>query len=81
MDEDQLKLMNKELWAIVNKHVGPTDQSILFALSGSMMKIAIQMYTVVLKDEDIEGGLDIVAGDIPKMREQMSSQIGERTLH
>ena len=45
------------------------------------MKIAIQMYTLVLKDEDIEGVLEIVAGDIPKMREQMSSQIGERTLH
>ena len=62
-------------------HVQHSYQSILFALSGSMMKIAIQMYTVVLKDEDIEGVLEIVAGDIPKMREQMSSQIGERTLH
>ena len=80
VDEDFQKIQ-KELWAIVNQHVGPEDQEVIFAMSGSMMAIAIELYTVVLTDEDIESLLEAVAKDIPLIRKKMGNQIGKRILH
>ena len=53
----------------------------LLAVSGSMLNIAIELYTVVLKDEDIENLLDVVVGDIPKMRTKIRKRLGKRMLH
>ena len=81
MDDLKLKEINHELWDVVNKHVGPEDRGVLLALSGSMIKIAIELYTVILEDNDIQSVLQTVAEDITKMRENMQQNIGERTLH
>ena len=80
VDEDFQKIQN-ELWDVVNQHVGPEDQEVILALSGSMMAIAIELYTVVLTDEDIESLLEAVAKDIPLIRKKMGNQIGKRILH
>ena len=80
-DIERISLIEKELWDVVNNHVGPEDRTAVLALSGCMIKVALQLYTIVLQDEDIEGVLDVVAEDIPKLRANMQSQIGERTLH
>ena len=80
VDEDFRKIQN-ELWDVVNQHVGPEDQEVVLALSGSMMAIAIELYTILLQDEDIEGILEHVAADIPKIRKKMSKKMGKRILH
>ena len=80
VDEDFQKIQN-ELWDVVNKHVGPEDQEVILALSGSMMAIAIELYTILLEDEDIEGILEVVAKDIPKIRKLMTKKMGKRVLH
>ena len=80
VDEDFQKIQN-ELWDVVNQHVGPEDQEVILALSGSMMAIAIELYTVVLTDEDIESLLEVVVKDIPRIRKKMGEQIGKRILH
>ena len=80
VDEDFAKIQN-ELWDVVNKHVEPEDHEVILALSGSMMAIAIELYTVVLTDEDIESLLEAVAKDIPLIRKKMGNQIGKRILH
>jgi len=80
VDEDLQKIQN-ELWAIVNQHVGPEDQGVILAMSGSMIAIAIELYTVVLTDEDIESLLEVVVKDIPRIRNIMTKKIGKRTLH
>ena len=80
VDEDFQKIQN-ELWDVVNQHVGPEDQEVILALSGSMMAIAIELYTVVLTDEDIESLLEAVAKDISLIRKKMGNQIGKRILH
>ena len=80
-DIERISLIEKELWDVVNNHVGPEDRTAVLALSGCMIKVALQLYTIVLQDEDIEGVLEVVAEDIPKLRANMQSQIGERTLH
>jgi|TARA_Y100000296_G_C5093450_1_gene216115 hypothetical protein len=79
--DDKLMQIQKELWDVVNQYLGPQDVTILYALSGSMLKIAIELYTTVLKDEDIESMLGVATNDIPKMRQSMVEKVGQRTLH
>ena len=83
MDKEMEKMrqVQKELWDVVNNHIGPEDRSNLLMLSGSMIKIAIELYTVILEDDDIEGVLEVVANDLPQIRAKMSEKIGERVLH
>jgi len=80
VDEDFQKIQNG-LWDVVNQHIGPEDQEVILALSGSMMAIAIELYTVVLSDEDIEDLLEVFVKDIPIIRELMTKKMGKRVLH
>ena len=80
VDEDFQKIQNG-LWDVVNQHVGPEDQEVILALSGSMMAIAIELYTILLQDEDIEDILEVVAKDIPRIRKNMAKKMSKRILH
>jgi hypothetical protein len=81
LDSDLLLQIQKELWDIVNSHIEPQEVQKVFALSGSMMKIAVQLYTVVLEDEEIENILSVVKSDIPTIRKTMTEKMGKRVLH
>ena len=48
---------------------------------GNFMHVYIELYTVVLQDEDIEGVLEVVSEEIPLLRAKMENELGERTLH
>ena len=80
-DSDLLLQIQKELWDVVNSHIEPQEVQKVFALSGSMMKIAVQLYTVVLEDEEIETMLSVVKSDIPTIRKTMTEKMGKRVLH
>jgi len=77
----QLKEMQNDLWQLANKYIGGEDRSAVLALCGNMMSVCTQLYTVVLRDEDIESLLDTVAKDIPLLRAKMETELSERTLH
>ena len=79
-EEDFLKIQN-ELWNVVNQYVGPEDTEVIFALSGSMMGIAIELYSILLTDEDIEDILEEVVKDIPKIRKKMIKSLGKKVVH
>ncbi len=81
LDSDLLLQIQKELWDVVNSHIEPQEVQKVFALSGSMMKIAVQLYTVVLEDEEIETMLSVVKSDIPTIRKTMAEKMGKRVLH
>jgi hypothetical protein len=81
LDSDLLLQIQKELWDVVNSHIEPQEVQKVFALSGSMMKIAVQLYTVVLEDEEIENLLSVVKSDIPTIRKTMTEKMGKRVLH
>jgi hypothetical protein len=82
VEDKELQEISQKLWDIVNDHVGPQDPSQLLATSGMMMKVAMELYTVILSDEEIENLLDhIVKTALPENRAKMSQKIGERTLH
>ena len=81
LDSDLLLQIQKELWDVVNSHIEPQEVQKVFALSGSMMKIAVQLYTVVLEDEEIETMLSVIKSDIPTIRKTMTEKMGKRVLH
>jgi len=82
MDDIELGVISQKLWDIVNDHVGPADSTELLATSGMMLKVALELYTVVLSDKEIEHLLEhIVMKALPKNREKMTEKMGERTLH
>tara|TARA_Y100000034_G_scaffold59890_2_gene72795 strand:- start:114 stop:371 length:258 start_codon:yes stop_codon:yes gene_type:complete len=81
LDSDLLLQIQKELWDVVNSHIEPQEVQKVFALSGSMMKIAVQLYTVVLEDEEIETMLSVIKSDIPTIRKTMAEKMGKRVLH
>ena len=79
-EEDFLKIQN-ELWDVVNQYVGTDDTEVIFALSGIMMGIAIELYSILLTDEDIEDILEEVVKDIPKIRKKMIKSLGKKVVH
>ena len=82
MKDEELQEISRKLWDIVNEHVGPTDKTELLATSGMMLKTALELYTVVLSDEEIEHLLDhVVKNALPQNRAKMSEKMGGRVLH
>ena len=82
MDDKELQIISGKLWDIVNEHVGPTDKTELLATSGMMLKTALELYTVILSDDEIENLLDhVVRNAIPQNRAKMTEKLGERTVH
>ena len=82
MKDEELQEISRKLWDIVNEHVGPTDKTELLASSGMMLKTALELYTVILSDDEIENLLDhVVRNAIPQNRAKMTEKMGERVLH
>ena len=82
MKDEELQEISRKLWDVVHEHVGPTDSTDLLATSGMMMKTALELYTVILSDDEIENLLDhVVRNAIPQNRAKMTEKLGERTLH
>ena len=82
MKDEALQEISRKLWDIVNEHVGPTDKTELLATSGMMLKTALELYTVILSDDEIENLLDhVVRNAIPQNRAKMTEKMGERVLH
>jgi len=75
--------IQQDLWNVVSKYLGPqdSDASGLFAVSGSMMKISLQLYTIVMKDQEIKDTLEEISTDLPSLRKKMYDKLGDRILH
>ena len=73
--------MQSDLWDLANKYIGAEDRTAVLALCGNMMSVCMQLYTVVLQDEDIESVVNTVSEDIPLLRAKMESNLGERVIH
>ena len=84
MDKDHLELLREvhnEVYKIAQERIGPDDPTKVLAVSGVLMKIAIELYTVVLDDDSIVGLLERISEDVPKIRETMEKSLGERVIH
>ena len=81
MNEKQLIEFQNELWKLTQKYVESENSTSVLVTSGMMLKVAMQLYYVVLTDEAIMDLLDHVKTNIPETSEKMKELIGERTLH
>ena len=81
LDDKKMHQIHKELYDIVNAHIGPEDPKDVFILSGVMLKVALELYTTVLQDEDIENLLQVASNDISSLRNKFEDKLGPRTIH
>ena len=78
---DLLREVHNEVYRIAQERIGPDDPTKVLAVSGVLMKIAIELYTVVLDDDSIVGLLERISEDVPRIRETMEKSLGERVIH
>ena len=81
MNEKQLIEFQNELWKLTQKYVESDDSTNVLTMSGMMLKVAMQLYSVVLTAEAIMDLLDYVKINVQETSEKMKELIGERTLH
>ena len=79
--EKEMIEIQQKVWKIVNEHIGPKDSNDLLMTGGVLLKVAMELYSVVLSNEDIEGLLETVKRHLPESRTQMQNKLGQRTLH
>lgn len=81
-DEEKLLVLQNDLWKLVNTHIGGQGQSSeVLSTSGMMLKVALQLYTILMSDNEIEKTLDHIKLTIPDLRDKMENLLGERVLH
>ena len=78
---DLLREVHNEVYKIAQERIGHDDPTKVLAVCGVLMKIAIELYTVVLDDDSIVGLLDRISEDVPRIRESMEKSLGERVIH
>ena len=85
MNDSDLAELQKDLINLLSKHIDPEDPGTLLRSSGVLLKVAIQLYTVGLKNnQDIEKVLDFAKTSIDPLRKQTINYILEnekRVLH
>ena len=75
--EMQMEEMQRKIYALVS--TGPQED--LLMSSAVLMKTAIELYTIILSDEDIESMLaNEIIDSIPEIRKKMQSSL-PFTLH
>ena len=76
-----MALLQQELWDIVSTRIGPEGDQQLLMVSGTLVATAIELYTIMLDDQEISKLLETVRATIPECREKMARKIGTLTLH
>ena len=77
---EKMNAINEEVWSLINKYNLKTSDDVMLT-SAVLLKCAVQLYTVVLEDDDIEEILTGHAVDsIPSLRE-IFQDVLTRKLH
>ena len=80
LNKEQKALYGK-IYKLINPHIKPNNPHSLLMTSGTLLAIAIQLYTAMYKkDEDIVMILDGVKDSLPKLRDSIQKQLNT-TLH
>lgn len=79
--EMQMREFAQEIYKACEKRVSPTEINTAYMCAGVLMKIAIEMYTVGMKNEDIVSLLEVVGESVPDIRKRMEGEISGVTLH
>lgn len=80
LDKDQKALYGK-IYKLINPHIKPNNPDSLLMTSGTLLAIAIQLYTAMYKkDEDIVSILDNAKESLPRLRDSIHRQL-HHTVH
>ena len=80
-DDVELEMyeLQRKLWELLTPYT-ESNEGVMMS-TAVLMKTAIQMYTVVMSDEDIERLLaNYISASIPEIREQFQKQLTS-TIH
>jgi|TARA_R110000824_G_scaffold24491_1_gene86190 hypothetical protein len=81
LDKDQIVLYN-EIYKLITPYVKPDDPNSLLMTSGTLLAIAIQLYTAMYKDDEtIAEILENAKESLPKLRDSIHKELHTLTLH
>jgi len=80
VEEETLRKFQQELWESVEKYIDPEDKESVFMCGGAMLHAALQIYTVVLDNENISLIIQEALRTLQPLREDLEKKI-KRTLH
>lgn len=71
---EKMEILNHQIWKLLEPHTR-SQESVMLA-SAVLMKTAIQLYTIVLDDEDIAGMMaHEMADSIPELRRSLQKSL------
>ena len=81
LDKEQIVLYN-DIYKLITPYVKPDDPNSLLMTSGTLLAIAIQLYTAMYKDDNpIHAILENAKESLPKLRDSVHKQFHTITFH
>ena len=80
-DMERLKEIQSQFYKVAEANVSPDNRNDLLATAAMMLKVSLELYTVVLDDEAIVKVMEVAANDLPRARNSMSDSLGKATIH
>ena len=81
LDKDQIILYN-DIYKLISPYIKPDNSNSLLMTSGTLLAIAVQLYTALYKnDETIEMILENAKESLPKLRNSIHKELNTLTLH
>lgn len=79
--EEEMEEFQQELWDLFTQRIGPESDGHLLMVAGTMIEAAIELYTLVLTDEEVTRLFKELVETVPECREKMAKRLGTLTIH
>ena len=81
LNKEQIILYN-DVYKLITPYIQPDNPDSLLMTSGTLLAIAVQLYTALYKnDETIEMILENAKDSLPKLRNSIHKELNTLTLH
>ena len=81
VDEKQ-KVLYKDIFNLITPYIKPNDPDSLLMTSGTLLAVAMQLYTAMYKDnKTIETILENAKESLPQLRDSLHQELHTTTLH
>ena len=81
LNKEQIILYN-DVYKLITPYIKPDNPDSLLMTSGTLLAIAVQLYTALYKnDETIEMILENAKESLPKLRDSIHKELHTLTLH
>lgn len=74
--------VQKQIWNLIDRQFAEeTSQEQLYVTGAVLLQTAIELYSVILEDDDIQRLFDSATKSIPDLRQRMQDRLGPRVIH